>query len=137
MELLFPRLHDARGRRLGSDGRRVVDRVGGGVSSRAVMSPYDQVGVGPPVVLLHAGVAGRSMRSDVLPPPFFRAIIPDLPAFDFPALEATGEYDLPDFRAGSFAASLRAPLVLILGVGHLAPVEDPEAFRSRLLRFLA
>jgi len=101
------------------------------------MLPYDQVGVGPPVVLLHAGVAGRSMRSDVLPPPVFRAIIPDLPAFDFPALEATGEYDLPDFRAGSFAASLRAPLVLILGVGHLAPVEDPEAFRSRLLRFLA
>jgi len=60
-----------------------------------------------------------------------------VPAFDFPVLVAAGEYDLPDFRAGSCAASLPAPLVLILGVGHLAPVEDPEAFRSRLLRFLA
>jgi hypothetical protein len=136
MELLFPQLHDARGRRLGSDGRRAVDRDGGGVSSRAVTLPYDQVGVGPPVVLLHAGVADRSMRSDVLPLPGFRAIIPDLSAFDFPVLEAAGEYDLPNFRAGSFAASLRA-LELILGVGHLAPMEDPEAFRSRLLRFLA
>ena len=137
MELLFPQLHDARGHRLGSDGRRVVDRVEGGVSSRAVTLPYDQVGVGPPVVVLHAGVADRSMRSDVLPLAGFRAIIPDLPAFDFLVLLAAGEYGLPDFRAGSFAASLRAPLELILGVGHLALVEDPEAFRWRLLRFLA
>ena len=101
------------------------------------MSPYDQVGVGPPVVVLQVGVADRSMRSDVLPPPFFRAIIPDLPAFDFPALEATGEYDLPDFRAGSVADSLRAPLELIHDVGHLAPMEDLEAFRFLLLWFLA
>ena len=77
------------------------------------------------------------MRSDVLTLPGFRAIIPDLPAFDFPVLVPAGEYDLPDFRAGSFAASLRAPLVLILGVGNLAPMQVPEAFRSRLLRFLA
>ena len=34
-------------------------------------------------------------------------------------------------------ASLRAPLELIPGVGHLAPMEDPGAFRSLLLRFLA
>ena len=60
-----------------------------------------------------------------------------VPAFDFPVLVAAGEYDLPDFRAGSFAASLRAPRELIPGVGHLAPMEDPEAFRSLLLRFLA
>jgi len=115
----------------------MVVAMGGGVSSRAVTLPYDQVGVGPPVVLLHAGVADHSMRSDVLPLPGFRAIIPDLPAFDFPVLVAAGEYDLPDFRAGSFAASLRAPLELIHGVGHLTPMEDPEAFRSLLLRFLA
>ena len=84
--------------------------------------PYDQVGVGPPVVLLHAGAADRSMWSEVLPLPGFRAIIPDL----------------PDFRAGSVVASLRAPLELIPGAGHLAPMEDPEAFRSLLLlRFLA
>ena len=60
-----------------------------------------------------------------------------VPAFDFPVLVAAGEYDLPDFRAGSFAAALRAPLELIPGVGHLAPMEDPEAFRALLLRFLA
>ena len=58
-------------------------------------------------------------------------------AFDFPVLVAAGEYDLPDFRAGSFAASLRAPRELIPGVGHLAPLEDPGAFRSLLLRLLA
>ena len=122
MELLFRQLDDARGRRLGSDGRRAVDRDGGGVSSRVVTLPYDQVGVGPPVVLLHAGAADRSMWSEVLPLPGFRAIIPDL----------------PDFRAGSFVASLRAPPELIPGAGHLAPMEDPEAFRSLLLlRFLA
>ena len=43
--------------------------------------PYDEVGVGPPLVLLHAGVADRSMWSDVLPLPGFRAITPDLPGF--------------------------------------------------------
>ena len=124
-------------RRLGSDGRRAVDRDGGGVSSRAVTLPHDQVSVGPPVVLRHARVADRSMRSDVLPLRGFRAIIPDLPEFDFQVLVAAGEDGLPDFRAGSFAASLGAPLELILGVGHRAPMEDPAAFRSRLLRFLA
>ena len=64
---------------------------GGGVSSRPVTLPYDQLGVGPPVVLPHAEVADRSMRSDVLPPPGFRAIIPDLPTFDFLVLVAAGE----------------------------------------------
>ena len=58
------------------------------------------------------------------------------PAFDFLLLEAAGEYDLPDFRGGSLAASLRAPLELIPGVEDLAPMDDPGAFRS-LLRFLA
>ena len=49
--------------------------------------PYDQVGVGPPVVLLHAGVADRSMWSDVLPLPGFRAIVPDLPGFGEAAVQ--------------------------------------------------
>ena len=89
------------------------------------------------MVLLQAGVADRSMRSDVLPLRGFRAIIPDLPEFDFQVLVAAGEDGLPDFRAGSFAASLRAPPELIPDAGHLAPMEDAEAFRSLLLRFLA
>ena len=60
-----------------------------------------------------------------------------VPAFDFPVLVAAGEYDLPDFRAGSLATALRAPLELMPGVGHLVPMEDPEVFRWLLLRFLA
>ena len=59
------------------------------------------------------------------------------PAFDFLLLEAAGEYGLPDFGGGSLAASLRAPLELIHDVGHLAPMEDLEAFRFLLLWFLA
>ena len=31
-----------------------------------------------------------------------------VPAFDFPVLVAAGEYDLPDFRAGSLATATRA-----------------------------
>ena len=50
--------------------------------------PYDEVGVGPPLVLLHAGVADRSMWSDVLPLPGFRAITPDLPGFGEAAVRA-------------------------------------------------
>jgi 3-oxoadipate enol-lactonase len=52
-----------------------------------VTLPYDQVGVGPPVVLLHAGVADRSMWSDVLPLPGFRAIVPDQPGFGEAAVQ--------------------------------------------------
>jgi hypothetical protein len=54
-----------------------LHRDNGGVSSRAVALPYDGLG-GPPVVLLHAGVADRSRWSEVLPRPGFRAIGPDL-----------------------------------------------------------
>jgi pimeloyl-ACP methyl ester carboxylesterase len=60
----------------------------------------------------------------------------DLPAFAFPVLVVGGALDYPDFRAGSFAASLGAPMELLEDVGHLAPMEAPEAFRSLLLRFL-
>jgi pimeloyl-ACP methyl ester carboxylesterase len=59
-----------------------------------------------------------------------------VPHLDVPVLVAAGEHDMPDFRSGSFAASLGAPLELIPGAGHLAPLETPEAFRALLLRFL-
>ncbi len=232
------------------------------------MLPFDDVGSGPPVVLLHAGVTDRSMWSDVLPLDGFRAIVPDLPGFgeaavapgpqapwedvlaiapprfalvgvsfggavalrvavvapervsalllvstpppglapspelervweaeeaalargdldaaaqavaeawappalrprvaamqrrafdlqegeveeapdpadaglgpfEFPVRVVAGEHDLPDFRSGAFAASLGAPLEILPGVGHLAPMEAPEAFRALLARFLA
>ena len=87
------------------------------------------------MVLLQAGVADRSMRSDVLPLPGFRAIIPDLPGFGEAAVQPGPQAPWEAVLAP--APKRFAPLELILGVGHLAPMEDPEAFRSLLLRFLA
>src|ERR1700755_2392164 len=48
------------------------------------MLPYDEAGTGRPLVLLHAGIADRSMWSDHLAPlaaAGYRAIAPDLPGF--------------------------------------------------------
>ena len=53
------------------------------------MLPHDELGDGPPVVLLHAGVADRRMWADLLPAiaaAGYRAIAPDLSGFgDAPA----------------------------------------------------
>jgi hypothetical protein len=43
--------------------------------------PYDVLGAGRTVMLLHAGVADRSMWWDVLPLPGICAIEPDLAGF--------------------------------------------------------
>src|SRR4051812_43036480 len=48
------------------------------------MLPYDEAGTGPAVVLLHAGIADRSMWSEQLAPlagAEYRVIAPDLPGF--------------------------------------------------------
>ena len=48
------------------------------------MLPYDEAGSGPAVVLLHAGIADRSMWDETLPAlasEGFRALAPDLPGF--------------------------------------------------------
>ncbi len=48
------------------------------------MLPYDEAGSGPAVILLHAGVADRSMWADTLPvlaDAGFRAVAVDLPGF--------------------------------------------------------
>jgi len=48
------------------------------------MLPHDEVGAGPAVVLLHAGVADRTMWSELLPSladAGFRAVAMDLPGF--------------------------------------------------------
>jgi 3-oxoadipate enol-lactonase len=50
----------------------------------------------------------------------------DMP--DLPKLVAAGEHDMPDFR--------RPGATIIAGAGHLAPLEQPEAFRALLLDFL-
>jgi pimeloyl-ACP methyl ester carboxylesterase len=56
-----------------------------------------------------------------------------------PALVAAGELDMPDFRAGAEALAQRlanARHVVIARAGHLAPLEQPEAFRELLVDFL-
>jgi 3-oxoadipate enol-lactonase len=56
-----------------------------------------------------------------------------------PAVVAAGRRDMPDFRDGGaqLAGTLpQARFELVEGAGHLMPLEQPEAFRELLLRFL-
>lgn len=58
---------------------------------------------------------------------------------EVPTLVASGEHDLSDFRRGAeeLARVLpRAQLAVIEDAGHLAPLEQPAAFRRLLLDFL-
>jgi pimeloyl-ACP methyl ester carboxylesterase len=66
-----------------------------------------------------------------------------LARFAGPVLVAVGEFDMPDFHdaAGEIASlcSGARPAVrreMLSGVGHLAPLEAPEAFRDLLVGFL-
>jgi pimeloyl-ACP methyl ester carboxylesterase len=62
-----------------------------------------------------------------------------LSTLDIPALIAVGERDKPDFRAGAEAMARdlpRARLSVIPRAGHLAPLEQPRAFRELLLDWL-
>jgi pimeloyl-ACP methyl ester carboxylesterase len=62
-----------------------------------------------------------------------------LTRLEIPALVAAGEHDKPDFRdgAGRLAAALpSAREAVIDGAGHLAPLEQPAAFRKLLLGLL-
>lgn len=55
------------------------------------------------------------------------------------ALVAVGELDIPDFLAGAEALAQRlrrARHVVIPGAAHLAPLEQPAAFRELLLGFV-
>jgi len=56
-----------------------------------------------------------------------------------PALIAVGEHDMPDFHAAAEAWAAELPgarRVAIAGAGHLAPLEQPRAFREVLLDVL-
>jgi len=63
------------------------------------------------------------------------------PAGDtLPVLAAAGELDMPDFRDGAEVLAAQLPdarRVDIAGAGHLAPLEQPDAFRELLLGYLA
>jgi pimeloyl-ACP methyl ester carboxylesterase len=56
-----------------------------------------------------------------------------------PALVATGEHEMQDFHVAAQALARTLPharQILVEGAGHLAPLEQPEAFRTLLLAFL-
>jgi len=58
---------------------------------------------------------------------------------EVPALIVVGEHDMPDFHAGAEAWAAELPgarRVTMAGAGHLAPLEQPEAFRELLAGFL-
>ena len=55
------------------------------------------------------------------------------------SLVAVGEHDMRDFHAAADALARTLPHArhaVIEGAGHLAPLEQPEAFRALLLEFL-
>jgi len=57
-----------------------------------------------------------------------------------PVLIAAGELDMPDFRAARQPLAQlfqHAEILTIPNAGHLAPIEQPEAFRQVLLDYLA
>ena len=62
-----------------------------------------------------------------------------LASIDIPVLVAAGELDMPDFRDGAELLAARLPdarRAEIARAGHLAPLEQPDAFRDLLLGFL-
>ncbi|UGS34958.1 alpha/beta fold hydrolase [Capillimicrobium parvum] len=75
-------------------------------------------------------------------PPAEDPLEPDssaLSTLDIPTLVAVGELDMADFRVGAEALvqQLRgARLVVLPKAGHLAPLEQPDAFRVLLLDYL-
>ena len=59
-----------------------------------------------------------------------------LRTLDMPALVAVGEHDMPDFHLGAELLARELPgarLVVIPRAGHLAPLEQPDAFLRILL----
>jgi pimeloyl-ACP methyl ester carboxylesterase len=80
-------------------------------------------------------------RADDLPPAE-DPLEPDssaLSTLDIPALVAVGEHDMADFHLGAEALvrQLReARLVVLPEAGHLAPLEQPDAFRVLILDYL-
>lgn len=58
---------------------------------------------------------------------------------DVPSLVAVGEHDMEDFRRGAESLARDLPdarHVVIPRAGHLAPLEQPEAFRDLVLEYL-
>jgi len=67
------------------------------------------------------------------------SIMDELPGVECPALVLIGEEDKPYLRAGEvMEAKLggRTQRELLPGIGHVANLEDPEAFNARVIAFL-
>ena len=65
--------------------------------------------------------------------------VPLLPTVEVPVLAVAGEEDSltpPEVMEKMVRRMPRAELVVLPRVGHLSAVEDPEAFRDALFRFL-
>jgi pimeloyl-ACP methyl ester carboxylesterase len=87
----------------------------------------------------------RAFELGALPgdgPPAEDPLEPDssaLATLDTPALVAVGELDMSDFHAGAEALARelrRSRLVVIPQAGHLAPLEQPDAFGELVLDYL-
>jgi pimeloyl-ACP methyl ester carboxylesterase len=63
-----------------------------------------------------------------------------LPTLTMPALVVVGEHDMTDFLGAAESLTEQLPgarHLVMAGAGHLAPLEQPAAFRELLLGFLA
>ncbi len=63
-----------------------------------------------------------------------------LARLELPVLVAVGEHDMPDFHLAADALAAAIPgatRTVLAGARHLAPLEQPQAFRALLLSFLA
>lgn len=75
-------------------------------------------------------------------PPADDPLEPDssaLSTLNIPALVAVGEFDMRDFQVGAdvLARELRqARIVIIPEAGHMAPLEQPKAFRQLIVEYL-
>ena len=112
---------------------------------RAVVEHWTLPGASPALRDRVAGMQRRALTRQLAAGPVTEG--PD-PAGDWPAavarlrmplLVAAGEHDKPDFHAAARAladAAPRAEHAVIEDAGHLAPLENPSAFRARLLALL-
>jgi len=81
----------------------------------------------------------RSEAGEVSEAPDPLERIEPLAGVEVPALVAWGEHDMSDFEESAHALTATLPHPreqMIVGAGHLAPLETPEPFRRLLLDFL-
>ena len=111
----------------------------GGLNQPAMLPPGSPANVGASAQALMAGVPEATYRSAVAALVAFdrRA---QLPLISVPTLVITGELDTTAAPEVARKMAERIPGALLLtvpGAGHLLPMEQPAAFNTALLAFLA